>query len=465
MTGNKLSRRDFLRLSGASAALLASGLPMGRMLRAGALRQDKTTISFGGWGATGESKAVQDAIVQFEKENPTIHVEWDWTPDATADIYVQKFLTNVAAGTADDVFFVRSADYETFRKQGLLMDVTDRIKNDSLLGAKDYFFPQEAARCADDQGHWHGIGSCWVAPHLYYNVELLDKAGIKPPGFKDDEIWDWDTFVANAKKLTIDANGKHPDDSGFDVNNVKQWGVDWWVWWVHLYAMVAANGGTVTDPKDPTKLALDSPAAVEAIQRIADLINVHHVAPPHALQSTLGMSNSNMLNDGRIAMMVEGSWAVAWTNPTTMDKIKLGMGALPKMKQPATYMQAHFHSIQAATKHPEEAWKFLRFMNTPFYQTINMKIGLWLPSQTALSTDQAMADWLTKGIHPDNYKDFVKGYLPKYGYTFRVPAGYTEAEANFINPAFDAIANGQPAEKVMPTAIKSVNEVLAKAAK
>src|SRR5262245_42586189 len=174
MSFKNLSRRNFLKMTGAAGAMAASGLPLGTLLAA-PKRQDTTTISFGGWGATNESEGVKAAIAAFEAENPTLHVEWQWVPDATADIFVQTFLTNVAAGTPPDTFFVRSADYETFRQQGLLMDLTDRIAADELLGQPDYFFPQEAQRCANAEGRWHGIGSTWVAPHIYYNADLFDE--------------------------------------------------------------------------------------------------------------------------------------------------------------------------------------------------------------------------------------------------------------------------------------------------
>jgi multiple sugar transport system substrate-binding protein len=226
MATKKLSRRDFLRLSGASAALMASGLDLQSMLRAApAELQDAVKIVFGGWGQTPEDNGVQAAIKQFEIENPNISVEWQITPDANN--YMQQLLTNIAAGTAPDTSFITSDSYETLAKAGQLVDITDRITSDPDLSKKDYFFPQEVARSADDKGRWHGIGSTWVAAHIYYNADLFDKAGIKPPGFKDDELWDWDTFLANAKQLTLDANGKHPDDSGFDPENIQQWGVSW----------------------------------------------------------------------------------------------------------------------------------------------------------------------------------------------------------------------------------------------
>jgi multiple sugar transport system substrate-binding protein len=459
MAAKKLSRRDFLRISSASAALAASGLPLGSLLGAAPYRQDTTNIVFGGWGATAEDNGVQAAIKQFMTENPNISVEWQLTPQATD--YMQQLLTNIAAGTAPDTSFITSDSYETLTKEGQLMDITDRITSDELLGQKDYFFPQEAVRSADDDGRWHGIGSTWVAAQVYYNADLFDKAGITPPGFKDDELWDWDTFVANAKQLTVDANGRHPDDAGFDPDNIQQWGVDWPLGnFVLPVGAVYSNGGAWI--KDG-KVALDSPEAIEALQRLADLVYVHHVAPRTASMADLGMTNTQMIDNGRLAMGIDGSWAVSWMNPSTVTQATLGMGAIPYIKEPADYMQAHFHSVISSTQHPDEAWQWVRFLATPFYTLSFMKIGLWLPSQMAQVTPDGLKTWLTEGIHTANYADFVTDYLPKHGVVARIPPGYIEANNNFITPAIQAIADGTPAEEVLPDAVKQSNDVISAA--
>ena len=141
MAAKKLSRRDFLRMSGASAAMLAAGVNLPGALQAAALKQDVTNIVFGGWGATAEDNGVQAAIAEFVKQNPNIAVEWQLTPQA-AD-YMQQLLTNFAAGTAPDASFITSDAYETLAAGGQLMDITDRITSDPVLGQEDYFFPQE----------------------------------------------------------------------------------------------------------------------------------------------------------------------------------------------------------------------------------------------------------------------------------------------------------------------------------
>lgn len=455
MAKKGLSRRDFLKLTGvSSAALAAAGLPLGSVWGA-PRRQDLTTITFGGWGGVAEDEGVQAAIEVFQEENPNILVEWQHTPEAGD--YNTVLLTNFAAGTAPDTSFIVADAYETYRQEGLLMDITDQIVDDPLLGQEDYFIqPQEGDRCADDEGRWHGIGSCWVAPHIYYNAEMFDDAGIDPPGFKDDELWEWDDFVDICKQFTVDSRGRHPDDSGFDPDDIQIWAVDWPLWWIPIASAIYANGGSYIEDG---RVAIDSEEAIDAMQRLSDLIYVHHVAPRSASLSDLGMTNTQMIDTGRLAMAVDGSWALSWMNPS-MVSVPLGTGGLPKMVKPATLMQAHFHSVISSTQHPEEAWQWVRFLATPFYQTEFLKIGLWLPSQTALTTEQGLSTWLTEGIHPDNYVDCVTQYIPQHGVALRLPPGYIEASTNYLTPAFDAIAAGEAPADVIPDAVEQSNAII-----
>ena len=208
-----ISRRDFMKMAGSSAAAFALFSKMEHMR---AFAQD-TTITFGGWGGVAEDEGVKEAIQVFMEEHPEIAVEWQHTPDAGE--YSRILLTNFAAGTAPDTSFIISDDYETLAVSGALMDLTDLIENDPLLGQPDYFIqPQESDRSVIN-GRWYGIGSTWVAHHIYYNAQIFEDAGITPPGFLDDEIWEWDQFIEICKQLTMDSAGRHPDDDGFDYEH------------------------------------------------------------------------------------------------------------------------------------------------------------------------------------------------------------------------------------------------------
>ena len=224
-----LSRRRFLQYAGltitaaAAAACAPAAAPSAGGGEAGALGAHVVTISFMGWGNPGEDEGVRNAIAKFEEETPDIKVTWLHTPDN----YAEKFLANVAAGTPPDTAFVGSDVYGTYVRDSLLLDITDSLKADPLVGAPDYFIePQEEDRCTFD-GRWYGIGSCWVAPHIYYNADVFAAEGIEPPSNDPDEAWTWEQFLETARMLTVDANGNHPGDSDFDVENVERWGVHW----------------------------------------------------------------------------------------------------------------------------------------------------------------------------------------------------------------------------------------------
>jgi multiple sugar transport system substrate-binding protein len=447
-----ISRRDFLKMAGSSAAAFALFSKMEHMR---VLAQD-TTITFGGWGGVAEDEGVKEAIQVFMAEHPEIAVEWQHTPDAGE--YGRILLTNYAAGTAPDASFIIADDYETLAVSGALLDLTDLIENDPLLGQEDYFIqPQESNRSMVN-GRWYGIGSTWVAHHIYYNADILEEAGVTPPGFQDDEIWDWDQFLEVCKQLTKDSAGRHPDDAGFDPDDIQQYAIDWPMgWWMPLTAAVFSNGGQFFN--EDGLLALDSPEAMEAMQRVADLTFVHHVAPRSSSMESLGMNNTQMIDTGRLAMGIDGSWALAWMNPSMLN-VNMGTGALPKMVKPATTLQAHFHAVLSSTQHPEEAWEWVRFLATPFYQEHFAKIGLWTPNQSAMLTEEGLQGWITEGIHPDNYSEWATDYLPKHGVAVSLPPGWIEANNDYIQPAIDAIANGEQAVDVFPAAVASANEVL-----
>jgi multiple sugar transport system substrate-binding protein len=189
----------------------------------------------------------------------------------------------------------------------------------------------------------------------------------------------------------------------------------------------------------------------------------HQVMPQAAAIEQLGMSNTQMLENGKLAMAVDGSWALAW-----MHKINAGLGTavLPKMKEPATDTQAHLHSVFAATQHPEEAWQWVSFLATEYYQLQFLKIGLWLPSQTALMTPEGRQKWMTPltsptdGVHPEGYEQIVTEFVPKYGHVLYMPPGWAKASA-IITPAMDAVWVGdQTAEEAMTAVVAEANAIL-----
>jgi multiple sugar transport system substrate-binding protein len=419
---------------------------------------EAVTITFTGWGGTEENDGVVAAVKYFEEQTPGIKVNWIQIPEN----YAEKTLAMVAAGTPPDTAFISNAVFTQYVKDGLLLDITANLKADAALGAENYFIePQESQRCTVN-GKWYGIGSCWVAPHIYYNADIFEKEGITPPSNDPDEAWDWNKFLEVARQLTVDVNGKHPGEDGFDKDNIDRWAIQWPTWSIPLHAAIASNGGHWVN-QETGLIELDKPEATEALQKIADLMLVENVAPRGTAMQALGLTNTQMLETGKLAMAIDGSWALSWI---TKINAKLGTAVCPKLKVPATDMQAHIHCGFAATKYPEQSWQWLRFLGTEYYQLGFLKMGLWLPSQTALMTPDGMKKWYTErkgpgdGVHPAGYDKIVTEYVPKYGHVLYMPPGYSEADA-LITPALDAVWIGdQTAEEAMTAVVADANAIL-----
>ncbi len=108
-----------------------------------------------GWGATEEDEGVKAAIAQFELEQDAIKVTWLHTPEN----YLETLLTDIAAGTPPDTAFVGGDDYRTFIRDGLLLDITDKLTADPLLGRRKLLHRAAGARSlhAGWQMVWHRL--------------------------------------------------------------------------------------------------------------------------------------------------------------------------------------------------------------------------------------------------------------------------------------------------------------------
>jgi multiple sugar transport system substrate-binding protein len=394
--------------------------------------QDKIKISMMGWGSPLEKENVETGLTAFEQANPDIEVEWIHVPDD----YPTKLKTALAGGSPPDVFWDNNpADYSS---RGLLLDITDYLAADPVLGAPDYFLqPMENDR-EDYNGRWYGIGSCWVVPHIYYNADILSGAGIEPPGYDTTKAWTWDQFLDISRQLTLDGGGKHPGEDGFNVEDVQQWGVSW-----------PTGNGIVRNTVNYTNLAevytkdfqfkLGEPAGVESLQALADLTNVHQVAPQASMFEQLGMDAWQALASGRVAIIIDGSWAL-------QDIAKLGFnfgcGVLPYMKEPWSGATAHSHVIHKDTKNPDAAWKLLAYLSSDDYQRGLCAAGLWLPSHTSLMTPEGLATWITEGVHPEGYSAIATDYLLNHTKAEILIPGISETNT-LLTTALDPVWIGQ----------------------
>ncbi len=345
-----------------------------------------TTITFIGWEASpAETESVKKGIALFESRNADIKVEYTPTPGD----YEPKLLTLVAGDAAPDVFFLGAGGYRNFVNKGILLDVTSQF--DAEFTRTDFI--QSAMNIMDVEGKIYGLSSCTVSPVLYYNKDLFDAASLEYPPSDPAKAWDWETFRDVSKKLTVKDGDKTTQYGSYGAETR----------FVGVEVFLMENGLKIFNP-DYQSADIAGPAAVEVIEKIKALRAEDGSAPDAVTLENMGMSAAQMLQTGKVAMVIDGSWAL---QELARMKFPIGVGVLPKFAQTKTQGQAHVHSISAKTKNPEAAWKFLSFLSGEEYQLDLIRDGLWMPNRASLYTQEGIKKWLNADVHPEGFEQLA----------------------------------------------------------
>ncbi len=108
---------------------------------------------------------------------------------------------------------------------------------------------------------------------IAYSKDLFAAAGLEePPHQWNTAGWDYDALLTVTKALTLDSSGRSAAESGFNADDIVQFGLGHW----DTGLMALGYGAEKYDPQS-RRLLLDSPENIAGTQFGADLVNVHHV--------------------------------------------------------------------------------------------------------------------------------------------------------------------------------------------
>lgn len=262
---------------------------------AAAAPEGATTIEFwGGW--TGPDAETMQAIVdRFNSEQEAVHVNLtmqQWSP------LFDAFIVEASAGTSPDILAMHPQELAQFVELGLILPLDEIVANSEVIQRENYL--DRAWELNMYNGQLYGIPLDLHMHGILYNADLFEAAGVEAPPANMEE------FMAAATALTVDANGNHPGDEGFDPANVTQYAINaftnhhaFFQWW-SLYRQM---GGELIS-EDGMSCVMDQEMATEAWQFLQDLVYVHHVAP----QGQTDYPRDFL--DGRTAMLIDGPWRI-----------------------------------------------------------------------------------------------------------------------------------------------------------
>lgn len=413
---------------------------------------EAVTLHFTYWGSEVERAAVENTVRAFEAAYPHIRVQAEHIPNAE---YVARLSAMFAAGNPPDVGYLFETHAALWASGGRVLDLTDVIRADPQLSDRlpeTYYYYSP--------GKTLGTSTASETTLLFYNKAMFDAAAVPYPPSDPAEAWTWDEFVAAARALTTDSGGHHPGEPGFDPTQINAYGAtlakEWWAYYPFIYS----NGGQIVN-EDGTRLMLDSPEAIEAIQALSDLMWVDHVAPtPDAVRRL--PAPEVLFQTGQLGMLVDGQWKLL--DFATMEGLSYGVAVLPKLKQPKTMIFGSPTVIFAGTQHLDAAIQFYKYHNDP--QVVDLfERGLWMPLHRAYYTEpDRIAAWLDNPAHPPE----ARGALVDYTLccVVRAPHYYVknfgQIEAEAIQPAMAQVwANALAPAAAMDAAVSAAAPLMA----
>lgn len=253
------------------------------------------------------------------------------------DIYFDKLATAIVAGSGGpDLFVLWHSVMPQYADSGYLRPLAQEMFDEGLLPIDD-FSPELLTALRRE-------GQIWTVPFdnygvgVYVNLDLLQQAGIDPNSPPKDAT-EW---LEYARMLTVDANGNHPGDEGFDVNNVQQWG--WGIGWPRATVQPALyqwGGDIISRDADPEVL-INSEGSIAATQFFVDAVYTHNVAPKPE-----GVNYDELFANDRLAMYPNGSWMYNFMNQ--LEDKRIALWPYPRLgpERGSTLMWSHTFAAPA----------------------------------------------------------------------------------------------------------------------
>jgi multiple sugar transport system substrate-binding protein len=385
-------------------ALLLSVLMVMSLATAAIATEERIPVTYAFWGTVDEAAAVTSAATTFNESQDRIQVE---VMPMTWETFVAEFNAMAVAGTLPDASMMNERIITQWAVDGMLADVSQMYADSPSKPLDSLAFMYEGTPVAYSTANEILL--------MYYNRDMFDAAGVAYPSTNPEEAWSWDEFVAVAKQLTFDVNGLHPDDEGFDPENIVQYGcmVENLTWQLEVWCL--SNGGGFYS-EDGKELRLGAPESIEAIQKVADLHTVHHVAPLSAGATDDGVQRS--LIAGNVAMTTNGAWNVGTCLGTAKEEgLNYGVAPLPYMKDKLTLNTSGAAVVYKDSPNPEAAMEWVKWYTQVENSWDLISTGIWMPNLEEYYTNEELTHkWVDNPNFPpyEEYKAAVVDYAMAY---------------------------------------------------
>ncbi|MFB6716330.1 MULTISPECIES: extracellular solute-binding protein [unclassified Streptomyces] len=310
-----------------------------------------------------EDKVFKKIAEDFTKQHPKVHVKYVNVPFGDAQ---NKFKNAAQSGSdAPDVIRSEVAWTPEFADLGYLapLDGTAALKN------SDDFLKQAAAS-TKYKDKTYAVPQVIDSMGIFYNKKIFKEAGVEVPKTVDE--------LKTVSKKIKEKTGK----TGMYLR-----GDDAYWFLSFLYG----EGGDMVDASTKS-VTIDNPEGVKAMKVVKDLVD-SGAAKTDATDGWENMQTS--FKDGKVAMMINGPWAVAdtYAGKEFKDKANLGIAPVPAGSAAQGAPQGgHNLAVYAGSKNLDASYAFVDYMTSADTQAEVTKELSLLPTRTSAYAKQDVVD-------------------------------------------------------------------------
>lgn len=414
------------------------------------------TVNWWTWDPN-QGAAYSQCIPDFEKQNPGITVK---VSQYNVSDYFTKLTAGFVAGDAPDAFMNSVTYLQSYAGQGQLLALDKYIEADKV-DMSQYSIGSTAWKYTD--GKQYALPMDWATATIYYNKDLLTKAGYSAA---DVQKMSWNpddggTFWQIVKHLTIDKKGVRGDQPGFDPKNVATYGLgniestgdpfgqnNWGM-------LLATDGINIPDRNQwATQFNYADPQVIKSVKLIRALADDGY-SPQLNQFSTAG---TDQIGSGKVAMLLGGTWDAATFAALPGGKVGIAPMVTGSNGKRALMSNSNGNNVWAGTKHPDQTWKWVAYQESADCQSKASNYnGSFLPS-IGTSMDALATAQKAKGV---DFSVFAK-YLSD-DELFPSPI-YNNGAAitNAMIPQFESYFTGKSDESIFPKMQEQSKELLAK---
>lgn len=281
-------------------------------------------ITFWHYFTSANGENLQKFVDEYNKLQNDVKIKVEFLP---RNELLKQLTIGLVSGQLPDMVFVDNPDHASFSAMGLFADITNKVN-----AWKDGKFLEGTINSAKYNGRIYGLPHASNTLALYYDKDMLQEAGVKPPKT-------WEELKVAAAKLTK-GNRK-----GLAFSAIKSEEGTF-----QMLPFFLSAGANINK--------LNSPEGIKALTFVTDLVNKGYVS-----KEVLNWVQSDVEKQfvsGNAAMIINGPWIKPNLEKNAVGK-NWGVTKIPADKVYASTLGGENIAIISKSKYIDESWEFLKW--------------------------------------------------------------------------------------------------------